>query len=88
MHREIKVHHEDELGALSAALNSMITKFRTRFLSISVATDNIFDMATKVDEISNLTCEALLNQKNGTDSVVAAINELDTSASEVHRKIE
>jgi methyl-accepting chemotaxis protein len=85
LNKKIKVHHDDELGAVSAALNSMMTKFRTSFLSISAATDKIIDSATSVDEISNLTREAVLNQKNGTDSVAAAINELDTSASEVHR---
>jgi methyl-accepting chemotaxis protein len=85
LNKEIKVHHEDELGAVSAALNSMMAKFRTSFLSISSATDKLIDSATSVDEISNLTRAAVLNQKKGTDSVAAAINELDTSASEVHR---
>jgi methyl-accepting chemotaxis protein len=85
LNKEIKVHHEDELGAVSVALNRMMKKFRGSFLSISSATDKLIDSATSVDEISNLTREALLNQKNGTDSVAAAINELDTSASEVYR---
>jgi len=85
LNKDIKVHHDDELGAVSAALNSMMKKFRTSFLSISSATDKLVESAKSVDEISNLTREAVLNQKNGTDSVAAAINELDTSASEVHR---
>lgn len=85
LNQEIKVHHDDELGAVSVALNSMMTKFRTSFVSISSATDKLIDSAKSVDEISNLMREAVLNQKNGTDSVAAAINELDTSASEVHR---
>lgn len=83
--KEIKVHHDDELGAVSAALNSMMNKFSSSFLSISSATDKLVESAKSVDEISNLTREAVLNQKNGTDSVAAAINELDSSASEVHR---
>jgi len=85
LNKDIKVHHDDELGAVSAALNSMMMKFKTSFLSISSATDKLIESAKHVDEISNLTREAVLNQKNGTDSVAAAINELDTSASEVHR---
>ncbi|MBA6232270.1 MULTISPECIES: methyl-accepting chemotaxis protein [unclassified Colwellia] len=85
LNQEIKVHHDDELGAVSVALNSMMKKFRTSFVSISSATDKLIDSAKSVDEISNLMRKAVLNQKNGTDSVAAAINELDTSASEVHR---
>jgi len=85
LNKEIKVHHNDELGAVSVALNSMMQKFRKSFLSISSATDKLIDSAKSVDEISNLTREAVLNQKNGTDSVAAAINELDSSACEVHR---
>ncbi|WP_070375606.1 methyl-accepting chemotaxis protein [Colwellia sp. PAMC 20917] len=85
LNQEIKVHHDDELGAVSVALNSMMQKFRTSFLSISSTTDKLIDSAKSVDEISNLMRAAVLEQKNGTDSVAAAINELDTSASEVHR---
>jgi methyl-accepting chemotaxis protein len=85
LNKKIIVHHDDELGAVSAALNSMMKKFRSSFLSISSATDKLIDSAKSVDEISNLTRDAVLNQKSGTDSVAAAINELDSSASEVHR---
>ncbi|MBB6520538.1 methyl-accepting chemotaxis protein [Pseudoteredinibacter isoporae] len=78
--REIKVHHDDELGAVSKALNAMMSKFKDSFLAVSDASDRLVDSATSLDKISSLTKEAVLSQKRGTDSVASAINELDASA--------
>ena len=83
LNKEIKVYHHDELGAVSSALNGMMSTFKQSFLSISDATNKLTISAQNVDEISSLTRTAVLEQKNGTDSVAAAINELDTSANEV-----
>jgi len=85
LNKKIKVHYPDELGAVSSALNEMMVKFRDSFLSISSATEQLIESATTVDEISSLTRSAVLEQKNGTDSVAAAINELDASANEVQQ---
>ena len=83
LNKEIKVYYDDELGAVSSSLNSMMQKFKVSFTSIALANEKLIESAIKVDEISTLTREAVLNQKNGTDSVAAAINELDASANEV-----
>ena len=83
LNQKIKVHNDDELGAVGNALNSMMAKFKESFVSIAGATEQLIESAKSVDEISSLTREAVLNQKNGTDSVAAAINELDASANEV-----
>ena len=85
LNKVIKVNHHDELGAVSSALNEMMAKFKTSFLLISGATEQLIESAKAVDEISSLTREAVLEQKNGTDSVAAAINELDASANEVQQ---
>ncbi|MEY8198089.1 MAG: methyl-accepting chemotaxis protein, partial [Colwellia sp.] len=79
----IKVNYPDELGSVSIALNEMINKFKVSLISIAQASEQLTESAKEVDNISTLTLEAVLEQKNGTDSVAAAINELDTSASEV-----
>jgi methyl-accepting chemotaxis protein len=86
--KEIKVNYDDELGAVSASLNSMMKKFRRSFSSIAKANQKLIESAIQVDEISTLTREAVLNQKNGTDSVATAINELDASANEVQLNTE
>lgn len=88
LNKDIKVHYNDELGAVSQALNKMMKRFKTSFVSVSEASNQLIDSATQVDEISRLTREAVLNQKNGTDSVAAAINELDASADEVQLNTE
>lgn len=83
LNQPIKVHYDDELGAVSYALNSMMAKFKQSFLDVSKASDKLIDAAQQVDDIAKLTKEAVLTQKAGTNSVAAAINELDASANEV-----
>ena len=83
LNKEIKVHYQDELGAVSIALNEMMNKFRVSFMSIAQASEQLTESAKEVDKISSLTLDAVLEQKKGTDSVAAAINELDASANEV-----
>lgn len=85
LNTEIKVNYHDELGEVSTALNGMISTFKQSFLSISEVTNKLTISAQNVDEISSLTRAAVLEQKNGTDSVAAAINELDASANEVQQ---
>jgi len=83
LNKQVTVHYDDELGAVSKALNSMMGKFKESFIAVSSASEQLIDSAKDVDEISSLTKEAVLSQKNGTDSVAAAINQLDASANEV-----
>jgi methyl-accepting chemotaxis protein len=85
LNKQIKVNYHDELGEVSSALNGMMTSFKQSFLSISEVTSKLSLSAQNVDEISSLTRAAVLEQKNGTDSVAAAINELDASANEVQQ---
>lgn len=81
--KEVKVFPRDELGAVVEALNSMMAKFKNSFLAVAQASDHMVNSAKSVDEISTLTKDAVLTQKRGTESVAAAINELDASANEV-----
>ncbi|MCP4324233.1 MAG: methyl-accepting chemotaxis protein [Alteromonadales bacterium] len=83
LNKEIIVSYDDELGAVSSSLNSMMQRFKSSFTSIALANERLIKSAIKIDEISTLTREAVLNQKNGTDSVAASIKELDASANEV-----
>lgn len=73
----------DELGDLAKAFNRMVAKIRSSFITVSQSSDSLVHNATEVDDIAKLTREAVLNQKAATESVAAAINELDASASEV-----
>lgn len=83
LNKEMEVSHRDELGSVSIALNEMMKKFKVSFMSIAQASGQLTESAKEVDKISTLTLDAVLEQKNGTDSVAAAINELEASANEV-----
>jgi len=77
------VHHDDELGAVSRALNSMMKTFKESYLFVADSANQLVTAAKTVDEISELTKDSMINNKKGTDSVAAAIVELDASATEV-----
>lgn len=85
LNQEIIVHHNDELGAVSKALNSMMRKFKDSYLFVADTANRLVDAAETVDEISELTMNSMINNKKGTDSVAAAIVELDASATEVQQ---
>jgi methyl-accepting chemotaxis protein len=81
--KTLKIHHDDELSDLSRAINSLMSKFRDSLINVSQATSALTIAAKEVNDISVLTKEAVLSQKAATQSVAAAINELDASATEV-----
>ena len=85
LNKIITVHHPDELGAVSQALNSMMAKFKHSFSHVAQATLALTQTAQEVSEMAQLTKQAVLTQKTATESVAAAINELDASASEVEQ---
>ena len=79
----IKVYYDDELGAVSTALNRLVVNFRNSFDTVSNATEKMISTAKEVDDITDLSKSAVLSQKQATESVATAINELDVSASEI-----
>ncbi|MDP2561147.1 methyl-accepting chemotaxis protein [Psychrobium sp. 1_MG-2023] len=81
--KALTIHHDDELSALSKAVNSLMAKFKESLVEVSQATHALTASAKDVNEISLLTKDAVLAQKAATESVAAAINELDASANEV-----
>jgi len=81
--KTLQIHHNDELSDLSRAINSLMSKFKESLINVSKATSALSHAAKEVNDISILTKEAVLTQKSATESVAAAINQLDASASEV-----
>lgn len=79
----VKVHQHDELGAVVVAFNGMLAKFKESIQLVSEATSNLISSAKDVDDIADLSKKAVLEQKNATDSVAAAINQLDAAATEI-----
>jgi methyl-accepting chemotaxis protein len=85
LNKQIKIHHNDEIGAVSHALNSMMAKFKQGFSNVAQATQALSKAAEEVNDMSQLTKLAVLTQKAATESVAAAINQLDASATEVEK---
>lgn len=83
--KELEVPYQDELGAVSHAFNRMMNRFKKSLVSVSNVTETLMQSAQNVDQLAELTKEAVLEQKNATDSVAAAINQLDVSAHDVVR---
>lgn len=80
---EIPIYRNDELSAVSKALNHMLHNFKISLESAQKASTDLIEMAKSVDDIASVTHEAVEQQKSGTEMVAAAINELDASATEV-----
>jgi methyl-accepting chemotaxis protein len=73
----------DELGLLAANFNQMMASFKDSILNVSASSKVLIQSAETIHSTAETTEEAIKHQKEGTDSVAAAINELGTSSAEV-----
>ena len=74
---------EDELGWLATSFNKMIATFKDNIAQVSHSSKVLIHSAEKIYSSADTTERAILEQKKNTDSVAAAINELESSSSEV-----
>jgi len=74
---------QDELGRLADNFNIMMTSFKSNIAQVSDSSKVLIHCAEQIFAAADTTEQAILEQKQGTDSVAAAINELECSSSEV-----
>ncbi|CCQ10667.1 methyl-accepting chemotaxis protein [Pseudoalteromonas luteoviolacea B = ATCC 29581] len=74
---------DDELGRLAENFNKMMTGFTQSIAKVSQSSHILIGSAEKIFNSADETEKAILEQKQGTDSVAAAINELESSSAEV-----
>lgn len=74
---------EDELGWLATSFNKMIATFKDNIAQVSHSSKVLIHSAEKIYTSADATERAILEQKKNTDSVAAAINELESSSNEV-----
>lgn len=79
----IKDDVNDELGRLAKNFNLMMTSFKNNIAHVSESAKILIASAEKINSGAETTEQAILQQKNSTESVAAAINELESSSSEV-----
>ena len=75
--------NNDELSSLATSFNHMIGAFKDNIAQVSHSSKVLIHSAESIYASADATEQAILKQKQGTDSVAAAINELESSSSEV-----
>lgn len=84
---DLTIHVEDktndELGRLANNFNLMMAAFKGNISQLSESSKVLIHSAEKIYASAETTEQAINQQKQGTDSVAAAINELESSSSEV-----
>ena len=73
----------DELGRLATNFNLMMNSFKSNIAHVSESAKILIASAEKIYAGAETTEQAILQQKNSTESVAAAINELESSSAEV-----
>ncbi|SFC50409.1 methyl-accepting chemotaxis protein [Pseudoalteromonas denitrificans] len=73
----------DELGRLAKNFNIMLNSFKQNITQVSETSHIIINSAEQIFSAADTTEQAILQQKQGTESVAAAINELEASSAEV-----
>lgn len=81
----LTIHDEvnDELGRLAKNFNLMMDSFKHNMSHVSHSAKVLITSAEKIYAGAETTEQAILEQKNSTVSVAAAINELESSSAEV-----
>ncbi|BBN80041.1 methyl-accepting chemotaxis protein [Pseudoalteromonas sp. A25] len=74
---------DDELGRLASNYNKMMASFKDNIGQVSHTSKVLIQSAETIYTSADTTERAIQQQKQGTDSVAAAINELESSSSEV-----
>ena len=79
----IKDDTNDELGRLAHNFNIMLASFKQNIAHVSETSKILINSAEQIYSAADTTEQAILEQKQGTESVAAAINELEASSAEV-----
>ncbi|MCE9688051.1 methyl-accepting chemotaxis protein [Shewanella sp. AS16] len=74
---------QDELGLLADNFNKMMAAFKDNITQVSRSSKVLIHSAETIYSSAEATEQAIMQQKLGTDSVAAAINELESSSAEV-----
>ena len=79
----VKVHAEDEIGAMGHAFNEMIGKFRQSLGAVAGVTSKLGDASRRVSSVAEKTLSAVMVQRTETDMVASAMNEMSATVQDV-----
>ena len=81
---EVKgIRSSDEIGALASALNNMLGRFRGSMQEVSGMTHQLKGAAESISRVAESTVSAVNSQRRGTETVVSAMQQVETNAHEV-----
>ena len=81
---EVKgIRSSDEIGALASALNNMLGRFRGSMQEVSGMTHQLKGAAESISRVAESTVSAVNSQRRGTETVVSAMQQVETNAYEV-----
>ncbi len=79
----LSVESDDEIGQLSASFNSMLTTFANSLNQVSDTSHQLSQATLQISRVAQQTTEAAKQQHQETESVLHAINELESSVQDV-----
>ena len=74
---------KDELGRLAGNFNTMMASFKHSIAKVSETSHILIDSAQIIFHAAETTEQAIQQQKDGTDAVAAAVNQLESSSADV-----
>lgn len=77
------VHSNDEIGALATAFNNMLGRFRDSMQKVAGTTHQLKESAERISKVSESTVAAVHRQQAGTETVVTAMQQVESNAGEV-----
>tara|TARA_R110001583_G_scaffold16561_22_gene67990 strand:+ start:155 stop:2479 length:2325 start_codon:yes stop_codon:yes gene_type:complete len=81
--KRLEVSSKDEIGMAANSFNLMLEKFHHDILQVSKASLEIATVSEETSVISKQTSNTIFDQKNKTEQVAAAINEMSSTVQEV-----
>lgn len=74
---------KDEIGAVAAAFNNMLGRFRTSMQQVSGMAHDLKGAAESISKVAESTVSAVNSQRRGTETVVSAMQQVEMNAHEV-----
>ncbi len=81
--QRLEVNSKDELGSLATAFNLFVSKVHSLVSKTAETADKVIQAADRGTELSGLITRSVHNQRQQTDMVSAAMNQMSASAQQV-----
>lgn len=83
LRQRLNIESNDEIGQLSASFNTMLNNFSNSLAQVSETSRQLAKATTQISGVARQTTEAAKQQHQETESVLDAINKLESSVRDV-----